>query len=703
MKAVDVVILTALRVEAAAVLSKLGQTSRHVDPRSRSIYRVGTTTASDGSLISVAVMEVGMGNPGAAAAAEASVQELNPGLIAFVGVAGGVKDAALGDVVVADKVYGYQFGKETSEGFLSRPEVYRTSSDIVALARDIAREEWGAINARPEVFVGAIAAGDRVVTVHQATSSLLHTRYNDTLAMEMESLGFLAATWRHTGIRTLVVRGISDQLEGKAESDKAGSQAGAAEGAAAFALAVIASAGALANPPPNVRTTRVYLPPRPDVLRGREQTIMDLEQQLGASKDGARTIVITGMPGVGKSAIASEVAHRLAAAGDGRWSCVWWIAMDSQASADSALSYLGSQVSEASAVGGDSKQEAMRWLASNSDWLMILDGATSETAVTDLLPLRSLGRILITSTSPTWGLQIPNISLSPLDDETSTIVVSEGLNTVHSDAKRIARILGGLPLALRQANRYMRESLLPATDYERLLNDKLADVLRLGATPDHPASVTATVLMAFDRAQEEGETSPVLLWRLASYVDATVPFDDFVQGSIVWHDGRVSAADLYADLAIIRRLGLIEADRVSVRMHNLTAKVLLTLLTDDEVLEVAGEAGLILSSAANRRANRDGASAAPALQFVLATLGLESSWVTALIHVSLAAILQDAGSPREALTTQDGALIAARWWVEDFGYATDPSTVLPPREIPRRAATECHVGWLKTSCKSRTM
>lgn len=56
----------------------------------------------------------------------------------------------------------------------------------------------------------------------------------------MEGSGFLRAVYANQDVHGLVIRGISDLLDGKETADASGSQERAAAHAAAFALQVLA-------------------------------------------------------------------------------------------------------------------------------------------------------------------------------------------------------------------------------------------------------------------------------------------------------------------------------------------------------------------------------------------------------------------------------------------------------------------------------
>jgi nucleoside phosphorylase len=156
-----------------------------------------------------------------------------------VGIAGGVKDVALGDVVVATKICHYEAGKDTAGGFRPRPEMGHGSYRLLERARAEARKSsWAKdLGSQPKVLLGPIAAGEKVVASSDSvTAKFLREQYGDVVAIEMEGAGFLRSAEAHSSLEVLVVRGISDLLSDKSASDAAGWQPRAAKHAAHFAL-----------------------------------------------------------------------------------------------------------------------------------------------------------------------------------------------------------------------------------------------------------------------------------------------------------------------------------------------------------------------------------------------------------------------------------------------------------------------------------
>ncbi|MCP5100143.1 MAG: 5'-methylthioadenosine/S-adenosylhomocysteine nucleosidase [Chloroflexi bacterium] len=238
-----VVILTALSVEYIAVRQHLKNLEEKIHPRG-TIYEQGEFL-STGNRWEVTIAEIGAGNPQAAAEAERMIDYADPSLAFFVGVAGGIKDVSLGDVVAATKVYGYESGK-AGDQFKPRPELGNSAYPLQQRAKVEARKsEWHqritASSSRfPKAFVGPIAAGQKVVSsITSPVWKFIREQYSDALAVEMEGFGFLRALEANRQVEAMVIRGVSDLIEGKKESDASGWQEIASRHASAFTFEML--------------------------------------------------------------------------------------------------------------------------------------------------------------------------------------------------------------------------------------------------------------------------------------------------------------------------------------------------------------------------------------------------------------------------------------------------------------------------------
>lgn len=256
----DVVVLTALEVEYRAVRAHL-EDPRPVQAERGALFEVGVFREGSEER-SVAIHMTGPGNPGAGVSVERAAALFAPRAVLFVGVAGGRKDVALGDVVAADAVYDYETGKDTETGFLPRQKTYQSAYGLVQLARLVAAADaWqrrirpGDGAPRPRAHVKPLAAGGRVVAHHRSDVGLrLAASAGDALAVDMEGFGFLAGAYANQQLDALVIRGISDLLGDKGEAHDERWQPVASRNAAAFAFELIGRIPVAADAPATPRS-----------------------------------------------------------------------------------------------------------------------------------------------------------------------------------------------------------------------------------------------------------------------------------------------------------------------------------------------------------------------------------------------------------------------------------------------------------------
>ncbi len=239
------VVLTALQIEYLAVTPHLTDMRQETFPGG-TIYGHGTF-GSERANWDVWLVDVGTGNITTALATERAIRDLHPTIMFFVGVAGGLKDVEIGDVVVALKVYWYEPGKADMR-FFPRSEAIDAPYHMVQQAKSEAKStDWlqriqvSLPACLPKVYVEPIASGEQVVaSTSSPTRLLLQEHFSSAVAVEMEGHGFYRAAHTNQFPNSLIIRGISDKIDRKDLSDATGSQPLAARHASAFAFEVLA-------------------------------------------------------------------------------------------------------------------------------------------------------------------------------------------------------------------------------------------------------------------------------------------------------------------------------------------------------------------------------------------------------------------------------------------------------------------------------
>src|SRR5256885_12240901 len=130
-----IVILTALDLEYNAVREQLDGFTAYQHPAGTLFELTGESCCPE----SIAIGVTGVGILGAAVLTERAITVFQPDALLFIGIAGALVDElALGDVVVATKMYALHGGKAQNGGFRVRPHAWDAPHRLEQLARHIA-------------------------------------------------------------------------------------------------------------------------------------------------------------------------------------------------------------------------------------------------------------------------------------------------------------------------------------------------------------------------------------------------------------------------------------------------------------------------------------------------------------------------------------------------------------------------------------
>jgi tetratricopeptide (TPR) repeat protein len=465
----------------------------------------------------IAMAQVGRHNENAAIEAERAITHFDSNVAIFLGVAGGVHGVAIGDVVAATKVYGYEAGKAKKE-FLPTPEVYRSSHAMEQRAMAVARnEDWLKRIKRsihdpvPKAFVEPIAAGPKVVkSTRSATYKFLSSNYSDAVAVEMEGLGFLAAAHANSKVCALVVRGISDLLDHKEDADASGSQEIASQNAAAFAFEILARLDLEEKKDPQkplIENIPFHQNPN---FTGRNSVLDELHRNLTAAHYAVSTQAIIGLGGVGKTQLALEYAYRHL----DYYHAIWWVRSEETATLAEDYASLAVKLELLKDIDEiDARiQATWSWLEDNARWLLIFDNVQKPDDLNNYLPRIGSGHVIITSRIPNWESLAKSIEVLEFERRESIefLLKRTGLDD-EKNADILAENLGGLPLALEQAAAYIKGAGKTFDSYLKLLQKEGPNILKTGKPFNYPKPVASTWNISVESARRDTPESVDLL------------------------------------------------------------------------------------------------------------------------------------------------------------------------------------------------
>lgn len=181
----------------------------------------------------------------------------------------------------------------------------------------------------------------------------------------------------------------------------------------------------------------------------REDLFVELRKAL--TDKHAAAYAITGLAGMGKTALAVEYAYRHAA----DYRIVWWVKAEDLVTLATAYAELARALRLPEHTATDHRmivQAVRHWLGTNTGWLLIFDGVRQAADLYNYLPPIQTGHVLITSRDPNWhGVATPlAVDTFTLEDAVDFLLRRTG-QTDATAAAALAEELGHLPLALNIA------------------------------------------------------------------------------------------------------------------------------------------------------------------------------------------------------------------------------------------------------------
>jgi tetratricopeptide (TPR) repeat protein len=325
------------------------------------------------------------------------------------------------------------------------------------------------------------------------------------------------------------------------------------------------------------------VPPRNPNFTGRAELLDQLSKRLIAG--GATAILpaaLHGMGGIGKTQMAVEYIYRRLH----EYDIVWWVQATQPAQIRAGLTelaqYMGLPGSQEAHTAVPAVREALRLGHPYGRWLLVFDSAESPEVVQPFFPTNGPGEILITSRNPDWAGIARPLEVMVFDrDESIELLRRRGPEIDEGDANRLADKLGDLPLAIEQAAAWRAVTGMPVTEYLRLFDEKVTEILDTSPATGYDLSVAAAWNVSFDELKKRNPAAHRLLQVCAFFAPEPISRDLFsgvrgVEISPELDSALRDPMELGRAIRDINRYGLAKIDHRSntLLLHRLVQAVL---------------------------------------------------------------------------------------------------------------------------------
>jgi len=285
---------------------------------------------------------------------------------------------------------------------------------------------------------------------------------------------------------------------------------------------------------------------------GREEVLEHVHDALHADSAACLTQTqgISGLGGIGKTQAALEYAYRYHA----DYQAVLWARADSHKTLTAEFVRIASilQLPEQNAQDQRRIVEAvMRWLRTNSQWLLVLDNIENLASAESFIPSAGGGHILLTTRAQALGGVAQRIEIGKMQLEVGALFLlrragmlslASALEDAPSEDRtlsmQITQEMDGFPLALDQAGAYIRETPCTLSTYLTLYQARNIDLLKeRSADSTYPDSVATTWSLSFEKVARQNPAAAELLHLLAFLYPDAIPEEVVTEASV--HMGTV--------------------------------------------------------------------------------------------------------------------------------------------------------------------
>ncbi len=274
---------------------------------------------------------------------------------------------------------------------------------------------------------------------------------------------------------------------------------------------------------------------------GREALLTHLYDTLQNKKAAA----LTGLGGIGKTQLAVEYAYLNR---DKYHYVLWTTATTSETLATDFVALAERLVLPEK----DSQDQTItvnavkHWLETHSHWLLILDNADDLAITSNFLPTGGTGHVIITTRAQASRAVAQPLEVKELEPDDGAVFLLHRAGIVpldasladysdknQADARAIAHLLDGLPLAIDQAGAYIEKTRCTLSDYLARYQKQRATFLKeRGRFPlVHPESVMTTFSLSFKKVQKANRAAADLLRFFAFLSPEAIPMDLLREGA----------------------------------------------------------------------------------------------------------------------------------------------------------------------------